>query len=200
MMSSAEGGAPAQGSLRSVDALRAAVASGLQAEYVFFWSSFVNTDGSIGETCMSQWYPAGFEIERVPYRTAEHYMMAGKARLFGDEAALAKILRSRFPAEVKRFGREVQGFDAALWLAHRFEIVVQGNLAKFAQNPALGDYLQHTGDAVLVEASPADAIWGIGVSEEHPYAGQPRLWPGLNLLGFALMEVRARLFGNQSTA
>lgn len=186
--------------LRSVGALREALQRGLQPDYRFFWSSFVNADGSVGETCMSQWYPAGFEIDGRRYRTAEHFMMAGKARLFGDESALAKILRSRFPAEVKRFGREVQGFDAEVWQQHCFDIVVRGNLAKFSQNPALGGYLLESGDDVLVEASPADAIWGIGVAEEHPYAPQPHLWPGLNLLGFALMEVRARLAAGQSTA
>lgn len=192
-------GMPSPQDLRSVAALREAVQAGLVPDYRFFWSSFVNVDGSIGETCMSQWYPAGFEIGGVNYRTAEHFMMAGKARLFGDELALAKILRSRFPAEVKRFGREVRKFDSVRWEQQRFEIVVQGNLAKFSQNAALGDYLLGTGESVLVEASPADAIWGIGLAEEHPYAAQPARWPGLNLLGFALMEVRARLCAAQST-
>lgn len=187
-------------SVRSLPELLAVLEAGEQPEYLFFWASFVNEDGSVGETCLSQWYPAGFELDGFPYRTAEHYMMAEKARLFGDEAALARILRSRFPAEVKGFGREILAFDEDRWAAARFEIVVQGNVAKFTQNPALGAWLLASGEAVLVEASPADAIWGIGLAEEHPYAGQPRLWPGLNLLGFALMEVRARLRAAQSIA
>lgn len=184
--------------IRSMEALLAALEQGAEPDYLFFWASFVNEDGSIGPTCLSQWYAAAFTLDGQHYRTAEHYMMAEKARLFGDEAALARILRSRFPAEVKRFGREIQAFDNARWCEHRFDIVVRANLAKFAQNPPLLAWLLGTGDALLVEASPADAIWGIGLAEEHPYAAQPRLWPGLNLLGFALMEVRARLA--QSTA
>lgn len=179
--------------LRSVEALRQAIADGLQAEYIYFWSSFLEPDGRTSETCFSQWYAAGFVLDDLAYRTAEHYMMAEKARLFGDDVALAKILRSRFPAEVKRFGREIAAFDEDRWQAERFAIVVRGNLAKFSQNPALTDYLLSTGDAVIVEASPADAIWGIGLAEEHPYTHQPKLWPGLNLLGFALMEVREQL-------
>jgi ribA/ribD-fused uncharacterized protein len=179
--------------LRSVDALRGALALGAKPDYVYFWSSFENTDGSVSETCLSQWYVARFEYEGVAYRTAEHFMMAEKARLFGDEAALRKILRTRFPAEVKRFGREIVAFDESVWQAQRFDLVVRGNLAKFSQNPRLAEYLLATTDTVIVEASPADAIWGIGLAEEHPYTAQPALWPGLNLLGFALMEVRSRL-------
>ncbi|MDR3412782.1 MAG: NADAR family protein [Formivibrio sp.] len=161
--------------------------------YLFFWSSFANADGSISETCLSQWFAAGFEIDGVSYRTDEHYMMAEKARLFGDDVALAKVLRSRFPAEVKKFGREIVNFDEAVWCGHRFDIVVRGNLAKFRQNPALKAWLLASGDSLIVEASPADAIWGIGLAEEHPYARVPKLWPGLNLLGFALMEVRRQI-------
>lgn len=187
----------AAASSRSVEALCAAIKAGVSPQYVYFWSSFVNVDGSISETCLSQWYAAGFAMDGIAYRTAEHYMMAEKARLFGDDAALARILRSRFPAEVKRFGREISTFDDTLWQQKRFDIVVMGNLAKFSQNPALREYLLATHDAVIVEASPADAVWGIGLAEEHPYIVQPRLWPGLNLLGFALMEVRDRL--RQST-
>ena len=70
---------------------------------------------------------------------------------------------------------------------------MQGNLAKFRQNPLLGDFLRGTGDAVLVEASPVDCIWGIGWAEDDPQARLPEMWDGSNLLGFALMEVREQL-------
>jgi len=181
--------------IRDVAALNKAIEAGATPHYLYFWSSFQNTDGSISETCLSQWYAAGFEIDGIYYRTAEHYMMAEKARLFRDDAALAKVLRSRFPSEVKKFGREIKAFDEDIWCDHRFDIVVRGNLAKFGQNPALLGWLQDTKDAVIVEASPADAVWGIGLAEEHPYTAQPKLWPGLNLLGFALMEVREQFAG-----
>lgn len=71
--------------------------------------------------------------------------------------------------------------------------MVAGNLAKFAQNPALGEFLLGTGEQVLLEASPVDAVWGIGLAADHRDATRPAQWPGLNLLGFALMDVRAQL-------
>jgi ribA/ribD-fused uncharacterized protein len=87
----------------------------------------------------------------------------------------------------------VRGFDADRWDAARWEIVVRGNLAKFRQNPELGAFLANTGDRVLVEASPVDRIWGIGLAEDDARAQDPERWRGINLLGFALMEARARL-------
>lgn len=186
--------------IRSVSGLCRAVQGGLHPDYLFFWGSFVPADGSVGPTCLSQWYVSPFELDGTVYRTAEHFMMAEKARLFGDESALARILRSRFPAEVKKFGREVKGFEEQRWQDCRLDIVIRGNIAKFVQHTELGTYLKGTAGTLIVEASPADAVWGIGVAEEHPYAVQPRLWPGLNLLGFALMEVRSRLLAEaQST-
>ena len=179
--------------IRDMAGLLACLQDGGQLEYLFFWGNHPNADGSISETCLSQWYAAGFELDGVQYRTAEHFMMAEKARLFGDDVALAKVLRSRFPSEVKKFGRAIVAYNDEVWAAQRFDVVVRGNLAKFLQNPALLAWLLSTGERVLVEASPSDAIWGIGVAEAHPFAANPKLWPGLNLLGFALMEVRGCL-------
>jgi ribA/ribD-fused uncharacterized protein len=122
-------------------------------------------------------------------------MMAGKARLFGDPAAAERILAARTPAEAKNLGREVQGFDEKVWEAARFEIVVAGSTAKFGQDPALRAYLVGTGSRVLVEASPLDRVWGIGLAADDPRAADPAGWRGLNLLGFALMEARAALSG-----
>jgi hypothetical protein len=162
-------------------------------EFVFFWGHRAPAGGGVGPSCMSQWWPASFAVDGVEYATAEHFMMAEKARLFGDPAMADRVVAAEGPQEAKALGREVSGFDADVWKAHRFEIVVRGNLAKFSQNPPLAEYLAGTGDAVIVEASPRDTIWGIGLGADNPRARQPEQWRGLNLLGFALMEVRSRL-------
>ena len=78
-------------------------------------------------------------------------------------------------------------------MAHRYGVVVDGKAAKFAQHPELGRYSAGTGNRVLVEASPVDRVWGIGLPADDPRAGKPRSWRGLNLLGFALADVRAQL-------
>ena len=165
--------------------------AGGKAEYLFFWGHRVSNQ--VTKQCLSQWYPAPFVVDGSRYPTAEHFMMAGKARLFGDEEALEKILDASQPKRAKALGRSVRGFEEHSWTSARFELVVAGSVAKFSQNPALGAFLKNTGDRLLVEASPADKIWGIGLAEEHPDAREPERWRGLNLLGFALMEARARL-------
>lgn len=147
----------------------------------------------MGIECLSQWYPANFTIDGQTYLTAEHFMMANKAVVFGDSEAYEAVLRGATPQDAKRIGREIRGFDAARWQAVCFELVVEGNAEKFSQNPSLRDFLLDTGDRVLVEASPVDRVWGIGVAADDPRAANPEQWEGENLLGFALMEVRRRI-------
>ncbi len=179
--------------LRSVEDLLRALEAGTAPKYVLFWGHQPNADGSVGKGCFSQWFEASFEVDGQSYLTAEHFMMAEKARLFGDMETRASVLAARTPAEAKKLGRSVRGFDDVRWELARFDIVVRANEAKFSQNGALRQYLLSTGDRVLVEASPVDRIWGIGLAANDDRAMTPRAWCGLNLLGFALMEVRARL-------
>lgn len=177
----------------SLPELRALVAAGGQVKYLFFWGHHPRSDGSIGSECLSQWWPAPFEVDGIRYATAEHHMMVGKARLFGDEAIAARMLTAPHPAAVKALGRQVRDFDQAVWDEQCFDLVVAGNLAKFSQHPDLGQYLSCTGSQVLVEASPVDRVWGIGLPAADARARDPAQWRGRNLLGFALMRVRARL-------
>lgn len=181
-------------STRSRDDLTAAMREGCTPQWLHFWGHTPSKDGSLIKTCFSQWWAAHpFTHEGVQYATAEHFMMAGKARLFHDNPTLSRILSAKSPAEAKKLGRLVQGFDDIAWKAARWDIVVQGNLAKFGQHSDLKAFLLQTGDKVIVEASPFDRIWGIGMGAENPNATNPVQWKGLNLLGFALMEVRERL-------
>ncbi|MCX4241373.1 NADAR family protein [Paraliomyxa miuraensis] len=178
---------------RDVETLAAAVAAGARAKYVFFWGHTAKVDGAIGSWVFSQWYPSPFTVDGQLYRTAEHWMMAEKARLFGDETRRAKILEVHGPGDAKAHGRRISGFSEDTWAQRRFEIVVQGNVHKFSQHPALLEFLLGTARRVLVEASPVDRVWGIGLAHDDPRAEDPARWRGLNLLGFALMEARARL-------
>jgi ribA/ribD-fused uncharacterized protein len=129
-------------------------------------------------------------VEGQRYPTAEHFMMAEKAALFGDQATRTMVLQAPNPGAAKALGRQVRGFDEATWLENRFSIVARANKAKFAQNPELSLFLKQTGTRVLVEASPIDRIWGIGLAQDDEKVNNPTLWRGLNLLGFALMQVR----------
>lgn len=122
-------------------------------------------------------------------------MMAGKARLFGDEDMASRIIEASSPGDAKALGRAIQGYDEKLWAASRYVIVVEGNIAKFGQHPDLLAFLAATAGSVLVEASPANRVWGIGLAADDSRAVRPSQWEGLNLLGFALMDVRERLAG-----
>ncbi|WP_375435230.1 NADAR family protein [uncultured Hymenobacter sp.] len=179
--------------IRSVECLRQHLEAGQSLKYVFFWGYIGQPSGAVGKECFSQWYPAAFTLDGNTYATTEHYMMAEKARLFGDDATRLAILKATHPNEAKKLGRTVQNFDESIWDAARFDIVVQGNVAKFSQHPALREFLRQTGSRVLVEASPVDTIWGIGLAQDSPHASDPTEWQGLNLLGFALMAVRELL-------
>lgn len=178
---------------KDLEELQERARAGERPNFVFFWGHTPGRSGEVGFECFSQWYPAPFEVDGVRFATAEHFMMAGKARLFEDRAAEAQILAAPTPAEVKRLGREVKGFNEATWNERRFGIVVRGNIEKFSQNPALREVLLRTTTDVLVEASPTDSVWGIGLAASDERARDPLAWRGLNLLGFALMRARAHL-------
>lgn len=162
--------------------------------YVFFWGHTPRIkNGKLHKTCMSQWWEGVFEAEEVLYKSAEHWMMAQKAKVFEDEASYELILKSKSPAEAKKLGRKVKNFDSKVWSEKRYEVVKEGNIYKFGQGRQLKEYLLGTGGAVLVEASPFDQIWGIGLTQNAPNIENPNTWLGDNLLGFALMEVRDEL-------
>lgn len=177
----------------TLEAIRRRFQRGERLKYLCFWGHQASDAYRVGKECLSQWYPAAFQVNGVRFPTTEHFMMHRKAKLFGDDAAAAAALDAASPAAVKAVGRAVRGFEQSKWDAHRFEIVVAGNLAKFSQSVALGDFLVATGERVLVEASPVDRVWGIGMAADDPHIENPLEWRGLNLLGFALMDVRAQL-------
>ncbi len=143
----------------------------------------------------SQFHEAAFEAkfrgEVLKFTCAEQFMMFMKAVTFKDEQTMKKIIDSPYdPKFYKEMGRKVKDYDDAKWSGVRSQYVVMGNKLKFGQNKDLKARLLSTGENVLVEASPYDAIWGVGLDKNSPLIKNPRTWKGTNLLGFALMEVR----------
>ena len=147
--------------------------------HVFFWNGWP-----------SQWHPSEFVIDGVAYNCCEQFMMAEKARVFRDNESERVIMRANDPHTQKAVGRKVAGFDETVWNSVCRGIVYRGNLAKFLQNADLSDVLMATGDRVIVEASPYDRIWGIGLPPDDPQIHEPANWQGKNWLGIAVMQVR----------
>lgn len=151
-------------------------------KFIFFWNG-----------PFSQWHPCDFTVGETRYNCAEQFMMHAKALLFGDHATANKVLESKSPRSQKELGRKVQGFNGAIWTMFREGIVFTANYAKFGQNPDLLDTLLKTRGTTLVEASPKDQVWGIGLAEDDPRALDRAQWLGSNLLGEALVRVRETL-------
>ena len=159
---------------RTVEELIKIVRTGVRPKFIFFWGHIPRKNQVVDQSCLSNWFSAPFEVLGQLYPTTEHFMMAEKARLFGDEDARMQILTAGSPGKAKAIGRKVRGFVEDTWRANRFEIVVQGNLGKFQQNEGLRKYLEGTGTRILVEASPKDRVWGIGLAQDAPGAKNPR--------------------------
>lgn len=176
----------------NLDELKSAISAGWQPSFLFFWGHTARA-GTIGKHVLSQWWPAAFDLDGESFPTVEHYMMTAKARLFGDDDVREKIMAASEPKEAKALGRQVRNFNDKVWVQKRFDIVVRGNIAKFTQNSELAKWLGNTQENVIVEASPYDTIWGIGLKSDDARAAIPAQWRGLNLLGFALMKTREAL-------
>lgn len=150
--------------------------------YHFFWRT---------ANWGSQWHPSRFvDDEKREFKNCEQYMMFWKGKTFGDQETMNNIMLASDPRAIKSMGKGVTGFNEAKWSTVKFDIVVQGNRYKFSQNPKLLKKLLATGAKTLVEASNSDPIWGIGLDEETALKTPVDKWPGLNLLGRALMQVR----------
>ena len=154
--------------------------------FTFFWSG-----------PFSQWYKSPFNTAGQLYVTAEQYMMAEKARLFGDQEILAKILTTANAREQKALGRRVRGFDADRWNSVAREVVYRGNRAKFTTHRDLLALLLATEGTTLAEASPLDTIWGIGLAADDPAALDRAQWQGSNWLGEVLTRLREDLLAEQ---
>lgn len=146
---------------------------------VLFWSGWP-----------SNWYPCQFTVEGHTFNCGEQWMMYAKARLFGDEERMRLILEEPSPRNQKALGRLVRPFDDRRWKAEARDLVYIGLLEKFRQNEDLRAKLLETGDDLLVEASPVDRRWGIGLDASDPRATRREQWRGANWLGEVLMRVR----------
>ena len=142
---------------------------------------------------LSNWSPHSFYADGanglVLFETAEHYMMYHKALLFGDLETADKILKTVHPRDVKRLGRLVKNYDDSVWSEKRFDVVLNGNILKFSQNPELLDDLKKYKNKIFVEASPYDTIWGIGLHYDDDRILNESLWCGQNLLGKVINRV-----------
>lgn len=167
-----------------------------ELSFLFFYGGRA-IPGRITDTCLSQWYPCRFQSGSSIFCSAEQFMMATKALLFSDIETWERIMQSIEPGVAKKLGREVRNFNKEVWDNHKFDIVVRGNYRKFSQNEELKEFLLSTGDRILVEASPFDRVWGIGLGQSDNRKYRPEQWRGENLLGFALMEVRDMLRNEQ---
>lgn len=138
----------------------------------------------------SQWFPSKIRINDIDYCNAEQYMMAQKALFFKDIDIFNKIMDIENPKKIKALGKKVKNFDQEAWDQIKYHIVFNGNYNKFSQNKKLKEYLLKDNNDIIVEASPYDRIWGIGLDEFNKNCNDPNKWRGQNLLGFSIMHVR----------
>jgi ribA/ribD-fused uncharacterized protein len=153
--------------------------------YTFFWSG-----------PFSQWHKSTMVIDGIKFNCCEQYMMYKKAMLFNDIEIAQKILKTFNPRDQKACGRLVKNFNQEIWEQNARQIVYEANLAKFTQSDKLKQILKDTGNTKLVEASPYDNIWGIGLDEEAAKKITEDQWPGTNWLGKALDQVKVEIFKN----
>lgn len=159
--------------------------------FTFFRS---HREGAPRAEC-GHFYPRPMVLEGLTLTCREQWMHRRKALLFGDAAIAEAILAESDPAAQKALGRRVGGVSRQAWGAVARGVVFRGNVAKFGQHPDLLERLGRSRGTTPVEASPQDAVWGIGPASDDPRAACRTTWRGTNWLGQVLTEVRVALCG-----
>jgi len=141
------------------------------------------------------WSLNTFKVGSRSFICAGQYMMAEKARLFGDKDRMRKILKpGATPVEIRQIGRHIANVDAKVWAAQMERIAMESLMAKFGQSLHLRNKLLATKNAALVYSCVDDEVWGNGL--DFPYQDDQRAkdrkqWRGKNTLGKLLETARA---------
>lgn len=151
-------------------------------KYTFFWSG-----------PFSNWTTAEFVLDGQKYSCTEQYYMYKKALAFGDISVANAIMLTTNPKEQKALGRQVRGFNIEQWATISRDVMFRANLAKYLQNEDFYKKLMATDGTLIVEASPVDKIWGIGLDAKTAAVTPFDQWQGKNWLGQVLTEVRETL-------
>lgn len=160
-------------------------------ELICFWK----TTDEYG--CFSNWYLSNFIVDGITFYSGEQWFMYQKAQLFKDYEIAKQILMTPIKkvidnVNIKYLGRKVSNFDENVWNENCENLIYKGLLEKFKQNEDLKNKLIETKDKYIVEASPVDIIWGVGLVESKEIYN-PMNWKGQNKLGEILMEIRYEL-------
>ena len=175
--------------------------TGEKIHCITFWKA----DEGYENNWLSQWYQGNpFVINGRKYYTAEQYMMSEKALFANDFDSYTKIMKAKDPAECKSLGRKVKNLDSQAWGNASREVLFHGNLGKIQADIKLVDALLSTEDAVLIEASPKDRLYGSGIEKKDllnpdgTLKVNPKDWHTINepekqaenKLGFVWMGIR----------
>lgn len=155
--------------------------------HVYFWNGIY-----------SQWSKSKFTEGEIEYPNAEKYMMMKKAEVFGAHEILFQMMKTDNPKTVKALGRKIKNFTDSKWDAHKMEIVTQASYLKFTQNPSLLKQLLAEQHLELVEASPVDKVWGIGLHYDNDEVLDKSKWKGQNLLGKCIMKAREQIINEET--
>ena len=149
---------------------------------VVFWNSI-----------FSNFLPCTFTFKGMTVKSSEQAFMICKGRHFGDVTSCMKILEAKTPKEAKELGRLVKNFNEVEWNKVRLGYMIEVLVEKFGQNPNLKTTLLNTEERQIIEGSPYDKIWGVGIHWQDADCLDESKWKGQNLLGIALMNVREQL-------
>lgn len=151
-------------------------------KYFFFWKHR-----------LSQWHIVDFTVDSYTYNCCEQYMMQRKALLMNDFETAEVIMQEKNPANHQKLGRQIKNFNQEAWDRFKYNIVLDGNRARFSQSQKCRELLLATGDKEICESSPYDLIWGCGLSQDDPLILDKNNWRGQNLLGKVLTQVREEI-------
>ena len=150
--------------------------------HIFFWGSE-----------LSNWYVCVFKYKGHEFRNSEQAFMWEKAMHFNDITIANEILKEPNPRRNKELGRKVRNFNGEEWAKVSLKYMIDINYVKWSSNDKLKKLLLSTDNKILVEASPYDTIWGIGIHWDDDDVLDEKKWKGTNWLGKSLMEVRNKI-------